>query len=571
MLPSALIGISGGAFGVLLGFLLQWILNLTFIINDFIKYVFLVPLFASSFYILIFIYAKKKTAFIFLRTPWIQIFEGYHFGFMKASAFHWFGRFILTTTSAFFGGGLGIEGCFIELNWAFFDRYLRNDFSQKKLRIFVVCSLATSFCVVFKAPFSSILLSIELFLIATLPLQLFGLLSVFIAHAVSLLFTQFVPFNIDRLSILNTLFLGIKPTSINIADGAPLCLMAALIGAVSFLFSKITTKSLLHGDYVFSVLFPKKIYRIFFTGILLSFIVWLTPDFFHAYWQNYEKMTWLQLSSTQALIMLGAFWVLFVFTFSGWGSTGTFLPILTLGAFLGYTIGNTFQESWALPLAITGAVCMLSSTYHLPFTASALVLEIGKDHSQWITASVGILICNLLTVFFKDKNLCSAILEGAKIRLFKGKAIHLLAVKKAGEMMRKDFQWISDNCNFEELKNAIILSRYNALAVLSQDGIFLGMLILENLPERLKHVLRTDISTEEIQALERVFSLREFIHKQPILISPEDNLEKVFLGLQTLPYLFVLDANCKPCGIINKYVINGYYERAVVNQLIQEA
>ena len=507
-----------------------------------------------------------------------DVFESYHFGIFILHPLNWLARGTVSLLNAFLGGTFGLEGGVLELTFStlpLLSRYARLFIEEKQT--FVICTIAASLSVALGAPFSGGLLAIELVHVLEQRVRAGAVLAALTAYGTAMLFQStilaglFADTSIERLNILGALFAGLRPLNLEIFQWALLSLGAICVGVGSALMVAVTNHTLDRGTDFFGRFFgPRFQLGMIITGVLMGITVWFVPESFVEPWRAWEELAWLRISSAKAVTIMATEWVLLVLAFSGWGSSGMFSPILLLGALLGYSVGNAIGATWTLPLAIAGAASALAAMFRVPIAAAALVLEVGHDGPMWWLATLAVLSSSLVCRGLGVKAFHELLLERTGLRLLGGRAINLLANLKTNEAMFGDFQTIKDDSGIQEMRAAAAASKHNFLGVLSaSDGTFIGLLSLEQLPGRVRHVLRADARPSDILAVERVVEIRDLVDSFTPTVRPEDSLEKALALLQTSPCVAVVDDGRKLRGLLFESAIAGVYKREIASTVIR--
>ncbi|MBI3543589.1 MAG: chloride channel protein, partial [Deltaproteobacteria bacterium] len=520
------------------------------------------------------------TARLDRRQALADVFESYHFGIFILHPLNWLARGLVSLLNAFLGGTFGVEGGVLELSFLalpLLSRYIRLFIEEKQT--FVVCTIAASLSVAVGAPFSGGLIALELVLAVDARVRAGAVLAALTAYGTALLFQStllrglFAETAVERLNILGALFAGLKPLNLEIFQWALLSLAALCVGIGSGMLAAITSGALSRGSLFFADFFKGRFrLAMLTTGVLMGITVYLVPESFIEPWRAWEDLAWLRLSSARAITLLVTEWVLLVLAFSGWGSSGLFSPVLLLGALGGYAVGNMVGTTWALPLAIAGAVSMLSAMFRIPIAAAALVLEVGHDGPMWWLSTLAVLSATLFTRSLGIKPFHEMLLERTGLRLLSGRAVSVLANLKTSEAMFDNIETISETAGIQEMRAAAAASRHNFLGVVSSsDGTYLGLLSLEQLPGRVRHVLRPDVRPSDVAAIERVVEIRDLIDNFTPTIRPDESLERALALLEDAPCVAVVDENRKLRGFLFESAVSGVYKREIAGTVIRQS
>lgn len=509
-----------------------------------------------------------------------DVFESYHFGIFILHPFNWLARGAVSMLTAFLIGTFGVEGGVLELCFAalpLLSRYARLFIEEKQT--FVICTIAGSLSLSLGAPFSGGLIALELVRAVEAKVRGGAVIAALTSYGTVLLFQNtmisgiFAESSVERLNVFRILFGGLKPLNLEFIQWMIMSTAAVGIGIAAGLLALVTSRGLVHGGELFANIFHRKFqWGMLVAGVLMGITILLVPDAFFTPWRALEEVAWLHMSSLKAAMVLTSSWVLLVLAFSGWGSSGLFSPVLFLGALLGYAFGNAIGSVWALPLAIAGSAAMLAAMFRVPIAAAALVLEVGHDGPIWWLATVAVISTSIFCRLAGVKAVHEILLERAGLRLLGGRAASVLATLKTREAMTEKITSITERAGIQEMRVAASASRHNFVGVVSEtDGTYIGLLSLEQLPGRIRHVLRPDARPGDVMAVERVVEIRDLIDTYIPVARPDDTLEHALGLLQDSPCLAVVDAERKLCGLVFESAIAGVYKREIAATVIRQS
>jgi H+/Cl- antiporter ClcA len=506
-----------------------------------------------------------------------DLFESFHFGIFVLYPIDWLIRAAITAANVIFGGIFGLEGGVLELGYAslpLLSHYLRLFIEEKQT--FTIGVIAASLGVALAAPFSGALIALELAQALEARVRAGAVVASLTAFGAAtalqhLLFPGlFTEGTLERLNVVGALFAGMRPLDFDPWHWVLLGGAAIVVGAIAAVLGALTALALDRGAATFAAVTRGRVeIRYLATGVLVGLVVWMVPDAFTEPWRLWDELAWVRVSPIAAMALLVTSFSLLALAFSGWGSSGIFSPILGLGALLGYALGNAMGTSWAIPLAIAGASAMLASVFGTPMAAAALVLEIGRDGPMWGIATLAVISAAAVGRFLGTRGLQSLLLERQGLRVVGGRVVSLLSALTTNEAMYKDVSTIEVSATLEKMRQIARGSHHNFLGVISERGEYLGLLALERLPSRIRRVLRDNAKPLEVEAVERVFEIRDLLDSNAPTMAPGDSLEKAVALLQHTPCLAVVDADRTLRGFLFESSIAGRYKREVANTLIR--
>lgn len=574
MAIAVFVGFFCGFVGAVCSALMNYVINLPGVYNRLGGHWYLVPAVFGVAAALLYSLAVPASRRIPSRVPGqglLDLLESYHFGYFAAPPAQWFARGSISLVNGVLGGVFGLGGGILEMSFAalpLFSRAMRLFIDERQ--IFVVSALSASIGMALGAPFSGALIVLELVHILDARVRVANIVAALSAFGAGAFLHSSWAFGPtleslgSRMTIVGSLFTALRPLNLELPQWGALTAAAVGVGVLAVFFGALSNLALSEGYRTFNRLLGARMKtRLLVTGLLMSATVWLVPESFNEPWRVWEDVAWLRLSTTGAALMVLSGWTLFVIAFSGWGTTGIFAPILTLGALVGYGFGNAFAPAWALPLAIAGAISTMSSVFRVPMAACALALELGHDGPVWWLTTVAVFAGELVSRVIANKPLHERLLEQRGIQILGGRVTNVLASLPVSEVMQRDVEMISESATIEELRAAVAASKHNYLGVLSRDGGFLGLLALEPLPGRIRRALMPDARPEDIRAVERVLDIGELVEGHTPAVQPGDSLEKALRLLQDSPCLAVVDEERVLRGLIFEHVVVGRYKREI--------
>ncbi|MEW6057678.1 MAG: chloride channel protein [Bdellovibrionota bacterium] len=512
-----------------------------------------------------------------------DILESYFFGVFRIAPMRWVARGVVSVLNALIGGIFGIEGGILELCFStlpFFSRFAR--FFIEERQTFVVCALSSSLGVALGAPFSGILITLELLHVLEARVRGSAVLAALVAYGTATFLQSIVPstFFIDgnraSSNIISYLFSGLEPLHLEAKNWLFMSLAAVVVGLGGGALSSFSSRMFVKAAEAYQQLTRKRAWVSFLvTGVSMGVLVWLVPEAYTEPHRLWYDLAWLKLSSLTAFVILIAHWSLLLLAFSGWGSSGLFTSALVLGSLFGYSLGGAIAglfdlQSALLPLTISGAVSVLCGLFAVPVAASALVLEVGRDPQVWCIATIAVIAARAMTFFLGTRPLHEILASRRGVRIVGGRVASLLGKLKTMDAMYTDFVTISDDASLFDLRDAVVRSRHNFIGVLSMDEKFLGLLALERMPSQIRRVLNADATSQQIQALERVVEIRDLVDSFTPTVSLSESLEKALEILQESPCVPVVDEDRRLCGLLFESSIVGRYKHEVASIAISD-
>ena len=390
-----------------------------------------------------------------------------------------------------FGGSVGAEAPIV-LTGAAIGSNLGRIFrmEQKTLMLLVGCGAAGAIAGIFKAPIAGLVFVIEVLLLdltmtSVLPLLISSVTAATMAYVFTgtqamFMFSQTEDFVIERIPYV--LLLGV------------------FCGLVSLYFTRVMNR--IEGVYRGLGVYWKKF---LLGGTMLSIFLFLMPPL---YGEGYDTITSLLDGSFIHLMNTSPFyrwsdgyWGILIFmvfillakvfatsaTNAGGGCGGIFAPSLFLGSISGFVFAHTSNYfSFTMYLseknfALLGMAGLMSGVMHAPLTGVFLIAELTGGYDLFLPLMI-VSVSSYITIkMFEPHSIYSMRLaqKGELLTHHKDKAV--LTLLKLDTVIEKDFETVTPTMSLGDLVQVIARSGRNAFPVVDDKGIFLGIVLLDNI------------------------------------------------------------------------------------------
>lgn len=390
-----------------------------------------------------------------------------------------------------FGGSVGAEAPIV-LTGAAIGSNLGRIFrmEQKTLMLLVGCGAAGAIAGIFKAPIAGLVFVIEVLLLdltmtSVLPLLISSVTAATMAYIFTgtqamFMFSQTEDFAIERIPYV--LLLGV------------------FCGLVSLYFTRVMNR--IEGVYRGLGVYWKKF---LLGGTMLSIFLFLMPPL---YGEGYDTITSLLDGSFIHLMNTSPFyrwsdgyWGILIFmvfillakvfatsaTNAGGGCGGIFAPSLFLGSISGFVFAHTSNYfSFTMYLseknfALLGMAGLMSGVMHAPLTGVFLIAELTGGYDLFLPLMI-VSVSSYITIkMFEPHSIYSMRLaqKGELLTHHKDKAV--LTLLKLDTVIEKDFETVTPTMSLGDLVQVIARSGRNAFPVVDDKGIFLGIVLLDNI------------------------------------------------------------------------------------------
>ena len=244
---------------------------------------------------------------------------------------------------------------------------------------------------------------------------------------------------------------------------------------------------------------------------------------------------------TVCIIFVGKFFIT-PFCFGSGAAGGIFLPMLMLGAFLGYITGVGFNyigfDVDPVIVALIGMGAFLSAVARTPITAVVMVFEMTGGYSHILPIMLSAAIADLVAEKLGHKPIYSMLIVNSE----KSGEAQILSGLKVKDYMTKTVETV---CKKDTLKNLISrfeTSNHNAFPVIDDKKHLCGI------------ITRDDIDDALFQGVSENTPVINLMNPSPVTISCDDSLYKAYYRLHSnsTDWLVVTDFKCRIKGVITR-------------------
>ena len=465
-----------------------------------------------------------------------------------------------------FGGSVGAEAPIV-LTGSAIGSNLGGIFKMehRTLMLLVGCGAAGAVAGIFKAPIAGLVFTLEVLMIdLTMSSLLPLLISAVTAATVSYVLTgqeALFRFHLDQPFALNRI-----PYVI---------LLGVFCGLVSLYF----TRAMNSVEGVFAKL--RGPYRkLLFGGAMLSVLIFLFPPLYGEGYDTIELLLngtgeadWETVMNNslfyghgQLLLLYLLLIILFkVFASSatngGGGCGGIFAPSLYLGCIAGFVFShfsNGFTATTFLPeknFALLGMAGVMSGVMHAPLTGVFLIAELTGGYDLFLPLMIVSVSSYLTIIVFEPHSIYSMRLakKGELLTHHKDKAV--LTLMKMENVVEKDFEVVRPEMDLGELVRVISKARRNIFPVTDQNGVLLGLVLLDD--------IRNIMFRQELY---HRFTVEKLMTSPPAYLYDTDNMEQVMRTFdETQAWnLPVVDVGGHYLGFVSKSKVFNLYRQVLV-------
>lgn len=470
---------------------------------------------------------------------------------------------ISSTITIGFGGSVGSEAPIV-LTGAAIGSSIGQMFklNYKTITLLLGCGAAAAIASIFKAPIAGLVFTLEVLMLdltmaSIVPLLIAAVTATTVSYFligrdVTLAFEMIQPFALEKIHFF--IVLGIFCGLISIYFTRTAMRVESRFSRIESAYKKIVIGGIVLGILIF--LFPPLYGEGFNTLQALingEDVSILDNSLLYPFRDN----VWVILLSL-GLILIFKVYAMAATTGSG-GIGGIFAPTLFMGGVAGYflskllnnTVGSGLNES---NYTLVGMAGMMAGVMHAPLTAIFLIAEITGGYGLFIPLMITSTFAYLTSMYFEPHTIYTKRLaaQGDLITHHKDKAV--LTLLNLAKVVEKDLVTINPNDTLGKLVSAISLSRRNIFPVVDEDGLLLGIVLLDDVREVM-------FETDKYEKV-LVKDLMSMPPDQIIVNEPMETVMEKFetTGAWNLP---VVD-NGKYIGFVSKSKIFSAYRNVLV-------
>ncbi len=330
-----------------------------------------------------------------------------------------------------------------------------------------------------------------------------------------------------------------KNTSLNIFVCLALGVIAGLLGV---LFSK-----LIHFN---NDLFLKIKIKPYFKPMIAGFAVGLVGLFLPLVLCSGNESVDILLQYKLPIILVSLIFIakFFVtpFCFGSGAVGGIFLPMLMLGAYLGYIVGVFSNyvgvEVNLVALSLIGMAAFLSAVARTPITATVMVFEMTGGYNFILHIMLACAIADLVAEKLKHKPIYSELIVNQVKNSTDAK---ILENKKVSDIMKTDVEIINQDLPIKEALSEMTTQHHSFCPVIDNSNSLIGAII------------KSDIEDVLINCGDKKLFVKDIMETNIITVDKDLNLYTLYFRLHSnnCDKAVVIDESKKIVGIASRYDI----------------
>lgn len=440
---------------------------------------------------------------------------------------------ITSSITVGFGGSVGLEGPTVSTGAAIgsnIGRVLRLDY--RRITLLVACASAAAMSAIFKAPIAAIIFALEVLMLDLTMAALAPLLiSSVTAALVSYIFMgQYTVYNFQVIEQFN---MGNIPFYI---------ILGILAGFISLSFTGIYN----FVEDIFDKIkawYAKLILGVAILGVLLFFLPSLYGEGYDVvssslkgdYSELFKNSMFYEYREHSIAIILMFLAVIFLksfatsATFGAGGIGGIFAPTLFIGVNTGLFLAEIlkymgYDTIVSSNFALIGMCGLIAGVLHAPLTAIFLIAELTGGYHLFIPLMIVSTISYTTINYFVKTSVYTRQLARRGELFTHDKDKMVISLMNVKDLLETKFKTVHKDANLRELVKVITASKRNVFPVVDDDGIFYGVVHLND--------IRDVIFKPELYDSVMVSSL---MHAPMTSATKDDSMEDIVEKFQRTP------------------------------------
>ncbi|WP_128330847.1 chloride channel protein [Apibacter sp. HY039] len=464
-----------------------------------------------------------------------------------------------------FGGSVGLEAPIVYTGAAIGSNIAQKFNLNLKLRtLFIACGCSAAIAGIFKAPIAAIIFSLEVLMI---DLSMWSLIPILISSTTGALVSYFLLG--DKISFYFAIFEPFDKTKIPFY-----VLLGMSCGFFSLYFTKVSRLT----EKFFSK-YKNKYLKALLGGGAVGILIFVFPPLFgegyiglqHLMSDHPESIAnnsfFYSLRSHDYFLIIFLIGILFIkviassFTTASGGIGGVFAPALFTGGILGFVFAKIINLfNWVKlsehNFTLVGMAGVMAGIMHAPMTSIFLIAEITGGYNLLfpliITSSVAYLVKYRLDKY----SVYTYNLKRQNQMITHNKDKEAIRRMNMEDLIETDFITVPLTLSLSKfIKEEIPKSRKNLFVVENVEGIFIGVILVDELMDVL-------LNKEKYENLKIV----DVVSKPPAVINLHDDNEAVFkLFDQTNSWYLPVVENKKYIGMLSKSKLLQKYRKLIVD------
>lgn len=492
-----------------------------------------------------------------------DLFVHIHSPSVADSFITWNLRGIISFLLVVFGGCVGPEGAAVEFSQALIMRFRTRSarWFEEKRRTDAATSLAGGVSAAFGAPFSGMLLPIELGVGGRSLHVAVSALTAFVLQR--FLARWFFPEFLDLGGVLSEFNFFAQSSWREWINTGLIGISCGVSGAVLIHFFSYTHDSLL------SLFRTRNWMRVMAAALMLAMLFFIYRPVQVLPWNQFEQLLWSKKAVPEVIFFLLTQTLSLSLVLSGFGTIGVFWPLLVLGGGVGYCssfwMGHSVTDFTAVG-SLVGASAFWGAVLGAPWTGAVLAFELSQNFSILLPCVVAGLLANSIRRFFRTPSLIAKNLETRGVPLSGGRSSVVLDGISIRDAMVSDYEVVHEQEPLVELYGRIQKARYPFLPVVNSEGVYLGLLTIDMIQEgwHAREGIATGPLSKLVEAKDLLYSTG---FKAPT-VQVNEKVSQIPHLFEDIPCLPVLGEDRKIQGLLFVHNLRLAYDREMARRAL---
>lgn len=496
-----------------------------------------------------------------------DLFVNIHSPYHPDSASRWGAHGLISFLLSVFGVATGPEGGALEWIQALKMRFRPRSsrwFEQRR-RTDASSSVSAAVSASFGAPFSGVLIPMELGMGGRTMPTVISALTAFLAVRLLLDWSVLASFDFNRGMATFHLF-DWKQWLVVLL----IALVGGLLGTFSVRFFRYAEEGLTH--FTQRSLKARLMFRLLSGAVLLALAAMVSRHGFFLSGKFLEEVFWLKHSVSEVALVFCVKLFSLAIVLAVFGTAGIFFSLFTLGGLFGFCLAQ-----WVVPevadfsttAGMLGGAAILGAVLNVPVSGAVLAYELTGNFSILLPCLVASVGSQLFRRFLSTRSLIEQDLHLRSIHLMDGKTQKILESIKAGDAMATDFDVANESDSVTELYKKVRYAKYPFLPVVSSKGEFLGLLTVDIIQDGYQAQMAT--SSGGVSPLSALLEAKDLLYRsksrlQTRFVLATDSLATTTGIFNEAPCAPVLGDKKELLGLLFVYHVRVAYDRETLRR-----
>lgn len=474
------------------------------------------------------------------------------------SGLRWFLRGLISLLFSICGGIVGPEGAAVEFSHslAIRSRARASRWFEQRRRTDASMSLAAGISAAFGAPFTAVLLPIEL-----------GMGGRYVSTVVSALTAFLAGRYLLSIGSLHSLDLSGSLYGFRFVDWRA-WLGAAVIGAAAGVMAALLVRFFRYAQESLLDLFQTQTWmRVLAAGVLLFLVILTFRSMHEPSITLLEQVLWGQRGLPAVGLLFATGVLSLAVVLAGFGTVGVFWPLFALGGFFGFGFSQAFLPGvagFAAVAGLSGAAAFWGAMLGTPLSGAVLAYELTQNVNVLLPCLLAGMIAREVRRRLRTPALIDKDLEARGMTLVEGRSTSVLEAVAVRDAMVTDHEIVHEHEPVSEIYPRLLKSRYPFLPVVNSQNIYTGLLTIDMVQDAWQSQSATSNSP-----LNKLLEAKDLLYRAGTsspTVKASDRLSATAGIFESIPCAPVLSDDGRVVGLLFSYSIRLAYDQEVVRR-----